>query len=90
MMQNVSVKRLYQWLLCVVQALGNLKTGICVWTTTSTFPSRDVFSSGKVLAGANSKSNRMNFLLSSGSHRDPPGDTPLCPTALISAKEMFA
>lgn len=34
-----------------------------------------MFFPSKAFAGANSKSNRMNFLLSSGPHRDPPGDT---------------
>ena len=64
-MQNVLVKRLFQCLLGVVQALTNLKTGIRVWTTTGTFLSGDIFLPGKVLAGANSKSNKM----------DSPGDT---------------
>lgn len=60
--------------MAVLQALDNLKTGTCVWTTTGRLQSRDDFSSSRVLAGAESKSNKMNFMLSSGPHRDPPGD----------------
>lgn len=74
MMQNVPVQRLYQWLFCILQALVNLKTGICVWTTKGTLLSRDDFSSSKVLADAESKRNRTNFMLSFGPHTDPPGD----------------
>lgn len=67
-----------------VQIRSNWKTGIHVWTTTGTLLSRNAFFfSGKVLAGANSKSNRTNFLLRSSFQRVPPEDTPLCPTGLI-------
>lgn len=57
-----------------MQALVNLKTGICFCITTGTLLCRDDFSSSKVLADAESKSNRMNVMLSSGPHRDYPGD----------------
>lgn len=39
-----------------------------------TLLSRDDFSSSKVLADAESKRNRTNFMLSFGPHTDPPGD----------------
>lgn len=58
----------------LMQALVNVKTGICVCITTGTLLCRDDVSYSKVLADAESKSNRMNVMLSSSPHRDYPGD----------------